>query len=105
MSNPAGLSYADLTEAFLERGDEIERLTAEVALQRELNANHAWWVTHGQEAVAMVAERDATIERIKTLADGWGIASLRIGTHWDGCDMVHGNCFVLALRAALTEPS
>lgn len=50
------------------------------------------------------AERDearATIERVRALAYEWAPFKDDGHTHWVGCHLVHPDCFVLAIRAAL----
>ena len=55
----AGMNYAELAEAFLARGDVIEALTAE--------RDRALATIERQQV--RVAERDATIARVKALCD------------------------------------
>ena len=80
MTNPAGMSYADLTEAFLGRGDLIDVLFGrETALENAIDG------------------MDATIGRVKALVSNW-----QGGTgHTDSDKFVS----IADLKTALKEPS
>jgi hypothetical protein len=43
------------------------------------------------------------LQNVRTLVSKWRISEPRIGTHWKGCDMVHTDCLVLAIRDALGD--
>lgn len=49
----------------------------------------------------VLAERDATIERVRALVPDDFEHPTRIDTHWDVCHRHHRDCLVLKVRAAI----
>jgi hypothetical protein len=92
---------AEQTAKVVEGEDLIEHLHGVMDMQTEAQ-------TEALKAIeGYAAERDdarATVERVKALAYAWAPFKDDGHPHWTGCHLVHADCFIHALRAALETP-
>jgi len=58
-------------------------------------------ISERDKALRTIAERDDTIAFVTALAYAWAPFKDDGGTHWAGCHLVHADCFVYAIRAAM----
>jgi hypothetical protein len=90
------------TETTAETEDLWARLKSSRATIERLTTEHKAAGIHAQESTDARYAAEATIERVKALAYAWAPFKDDPGkTHWAGCHLVHADCFIYAIRAAL----
>jgi len=85
--------------------EALKAITGLYAEAEDQRAAYGFLEVEVAEQIAKVAERDATIARVKALAYEWHPFEGNGRTHWVGCYLVHADCFTIAIRAALDVPA